>query len=182
VKRASGLWTDLRFAALAGLSAVAAVVALAPCVGGWRARALFALALLPVAGVRCADSLGARARVAAGLSLASLALGFAHLPWPALALPLAGAFGVARASCAARGSPARELAVGAALVAGGLALGAFCDGRSAPSFGLAIWAFLLVQSAYALFESRPSARSPETGDPFERARDQALALLEGEPR
>ena len=182
MKRRNELWTGLRFAALAGLSAVAALVALEPCVGAWRARALVALALLPLAGVRCADSSGARALAAVGLSLASLALGFARVPWPALAVPLAGAYGVARALCAGRSSGARELALGAGLVAGGLALGAFCEGRSALSFGLAIWAFLLVQAAYGLFESPTSARSAESGDPFERARDQALALLEEEPR
>lgn len=182
MKRADANAFALRFAGLAALSAIVAVVALEPWLGPGRARAWFALALLPIAGTSLAESLGARIRVGLGLALASLALGLAHLPWPALALPLAGAFGVARGICAPSGSPARALALEALLIGGGLALGALCDGRSTLSFGLAIWAFLLIQAAFPLFASSASTSSNEAGDPFERARDQALALLERDPQ
>ncbi len=180
MRRARDFGAGLRFAALAALAAVAALVALEPFIGGWRARAVFALLLLPVAGARCAESLGARARAFVGLALASLALGWAHLPWPALALPPAGAFGVARAVSSGRGSPARALGIELVLLGGGLALGALCLGHGALSYGLAVWAFLLVQAAFPLFAAGRSSDSQPPGDPFERARDQALALLERE--
>ncbi len=180
MKRGAEFSTAVRFAGLAALSAIATVVALEPWAGPGRARAWFALALLPIAGARIGDSFGARARVAFGLGLTSVALGLAQLPWPALALPLAGAFGVARGVSTARRSGARSLALEALLTSTGLALGALCDGRSSLSFGLAIWGFLLIQATFALVESK--ARSNEAGDPFERARDQALALLERDPR
>jgi hypothetical protein len=182
VKRAGEFTTALRFAGLAALSAIVALVALEPWVGAGRARALFALALLPIAGARLAESLGPRVRVGLALALASLALAISHLPWPELALPLAGAFGGARALCGRSPSSARALALEVGLLGGGLALGALCDGRSTLSFGMAIWAFLLAQAAFPLFESGARPSSSESGDPFERARDQALALLEEDPR
>src|SRR5262249_12993688 len=66
--RRSGVGSGLRFAAGVAAAAVVSVVALEPWVGAWRARALFALVLLPFAGVRLARSLGAAARAAVALS------------------------------------------------------------------------------------------------------------------
>jgi hypothetical protein len=179
VNRRGGVAASIGFAGVAALCAIVAVVALEPWVGHWRARALFALALLPFAGIRFAPSLGAAARAGSGLVLVSLALGLAHLPWPALALPLAGAYGVTRALSAGGRAPGRALALECVLLAAGLALGAVCEGRSTLSFGLAVWAFLLVQAAFPLAANGPAPN--EAGDPFERARDRALALLERRP-
>jgi hypothetical protein len=177
--RRSGIGSGLRFAASAAAAAVVAVVAFEPWLGAWRARALFALALLPFAGVRLAGSLGAAARAAVALSLVSFALGLTHLRWPALALPLVGAYGVTRALCAPGRSPGRALGLEGVLLGAGLALGALCDGRSTLSFALGLWAFFLVQAAFPLAAAAPPPA--EAGDPFERARDRALELLERRP-
>jgi hypothetical protein len=177
--RRPGIGSSLRFAAGVAAAAVVAVVALEPCLGAWRARALFALVLLPFAGVRLARSFGAAARTAVALSLVSLALGVSSLRWPALALPLAGAYGVTRALCAPGRSAARALALELVLLGAGLALGALCDGRSTLSFGLGLWAFFLVQAAFPL--AAAAAPGVEAADPFERARDRALELLERRP-
>ena len=173
------LSSALRFALFAALSAIVAVVALEPLVGHGRARALFALALLPVAGTRFAGSFGARARTLFGLGVASFALWLAHFPWPYLALPLAGALGVTRALCTGRRAPAQALALEVVLLGAGLLLGALCHGWSTLSFGLSVWAFFLVQAAHALAGSADETHAPI--DPFERARDQALELLERDP-
>ena len=61
----------------------------------------------------------------------------------------------------------------------GLLLGALCHGWSTLSFGLSVWAFFLVQAAHALDGAAGEAHAPI--DPFERARDQALELLERDP-
>jgi len=61
----------------------------------------------------------------------------------------------------------------------GLLLGALCHGWSTLSFGLSVWAFFLVQAAHALAGPADEMRAPI--DPFERARDQALELLERDP-
>jgi len=177
--RTASLGSGLRFAAGVAAAAVVAVVALEPWVGAWRARALFALVLLPFAGVRLAGSLGAAARAAVGLSLVSLALGLAHLRWPELALPLAGAYGVTRALFSREQAAGRALGLELVLIGAGLALGALCDGRSTLSFGLGLWAFFLVQAAFPL--AAAAAPPGEAGDPFERARDRALELLERRP-
>jgi hypothetical protein len=182
MKRASDFGSALRFAGLAALAGVAASVALEPFVGAWRAHALYALALLPIAGMRFGESLGARARAGFALSLASFALALSHVAWPALALPLAGAFGVARGLCASRGGAARALALEVTLLAAGLAAGSLFHGRGALLFGLSLWAFFLVQAAHSLFAAGTRPAGESQGDPFERARDQALALLDEERR
>ena len=176
----SELSSALRFALLAALCAIVAVVALEPWVGHGRARALFALALLPVAGMRFAGSFGARARVSFGLGVTCFALWLAHFPWPYVALPLAGAFGVTRVLCTGRHPPAQALALEVVLLGGGLLLGALCHGWSTLSFGLSVWAFFLVQAAHALAGPADATHAPI--DPFERARDQALELLDRDPR
>ena len=177
--RSVGRGGGLRFAAGVAAAGVVALVALEPWLGAWRARAVFALVLLPFAGARHAQSLGALARSSIALSLASLALGWAGLRWPLLAMPLAGAFGVTRALCAPGRNPARALGTEVVLIGAGLALAALCDGRSSLSFGLGLWAFFLVQAAFPLTGGAPV--SSESGDPFERARDRALELLARRP-
>ena len=55
-------------------------------------------------------------------------------------------------------------------------------GSTVLSYGLAVWAFFLVESAFFLFEgARSRAESGPPEDPFERARREATRLMEELP-
>jgi hypothetical protein len=131
---------------------------------GLRFAALAALAW-PLAAAALAPWLGSAAAL--------------HLHIAACAFAFALRFGAARLA-ALRRAPARALAVELVLAAGSLALARLAFAPSVAGAALAIWAFLLVQSAWPLLAV---ARDPEAAglDPFDEARRRAEALLDEEP-
>jgi hypothetical protein len=75
----------------------------------------------------------------------------------------------------------RGLVIEIALVLGGLAFASWLASPGWLGAAAALWGFALVQSLYFLVPGRTRARGATgPGDPFDRARQQILALL-GEP-
>ncbi len=78
------------------------------------------------------------------------------------------------------GAPFRALAIEAALSGAGLALATTLFAPGPLSLALALWAYLLVQSAFFLIARRVQAPGIDDSDGFEQARQRLLRLLEEE--
>lgn len=120
---------------------------------------------------------GVATGAAAGLAAAVVAV-LATTPSEAI-LGAALILAVARSGFLYRGKPARTVVLEAALIFGGLLFARALAGPTLLSAGLAIWAFFLVQSLFFLAGGVREREGDEPRiDPFERARKQALALME----
>ena len=76
----------------------------------------------------------------------------------------------------------RALAIEAMLFVLATSVAQLLAGSTVQSYGLAVWGFFLVESAFFLFEgARPRAGSGSAEDPFERARREATRLMEEQP-
>lgn len=176
-----GFGRSLAFAAIAGAAWPAFALAAQPFLG---ARTALTLYLVAGAAVYAAGLATSRVRgIAGGLLAAAIAVAFASVARdPAVvALGAAVGIGVARSGLLYRTSVARAIATEAMLLGGGLVLARFLAAPSVLGVALAIWGFLLVQSAFFAIGG-VSIRSAESAGPdrFERARRRALALLDDE--
>jgi hypothetical protein len=155
------------------------IVAAAPTVGRSRATALYLVAttVLYIAGLAPEHERRLATAVIAGVAAAAVA-GVAHTT-AGLAIGLAAILGVARSAFLYRSGGARALAIEVGLLVSGLLFAGFLAVPWAPSTGLALWGFFLVQSFYFLL-ARARARSPapRQTDAFEEAHRRAVALLE----
>ena len=104
---------------------------------------------------------------------------------PALESPAAGSssvesdFAVADEQARSRAEPARALVIEGGLLATGLALAHLLAGSGFLSLALAVWGFFLVQSLYFLMGGvGRRAEREEAIDPFERAHQQAVRLMD----
>jgi hypothetical protein len=89
------------------------------------------------------------------------------------------ALGVVRSGLLYRSRPARALAIETALLGGGLLLARWLATPGPLGVTLALWGFFAVQAGFFAIGG-VAVRPPEPGgDRFERARRQALALLDG---
>lgn len=175
-----GLLRSLAFAAVAALAAVPWQLAVAPVVGFERSLALFAFASA-VAYVASIAPSPRRAWVAGGWTALAAALGALLVPPPA-AIPVAAALlAVGRSVLLFRRPAVRALVVEAVLLAGGLLFARALAGPSPLDLALAVWGFFLVQSLFGLAGGGGPRRETTEGDPFERARQRAVALIEGMP-
>ena len=100
-------------------------------------------------------------------------------PWPSEAVASAALIlAVLRSGFLYRSSPARALLIEGLLAGGGLL---FASALAAPTplgTALAVWGFFLVQSLFFVLGGVRARKEDEQGiDPFERARERALALL-----
>lgn len=179
-----GFARSLAFAAAAGLAAVPWLLLAAPVVGRAWSVALLALGCA-VAHVVWVAPNPRRALVAGGTTALLAALvALAALPLPpgaaltAAVLAAAVLVAVGRSVLLVRRPAARALALEAALLAGGLLAARFLAGPSPLDLGLAVWGFFLVQALYGLVGGGVPRREDAAGDPFERARRRALALME----
>ena len=77
-------------------------------------------------------------------------------------------------------APLRALAIEAVLTGAGLLLARTLLGAGPISLALALWAYLLVQSAFFLIARRVQAPGIDDSDGFEQARQRLLRLLEEE--
>lgn len=175
----SGFTKSVVFAAVAGLSAVAWPLAAGPVLGRPLALAMFAFAA----------AIGYLATISSRWSqrLVVLAVGGGISVILLLVLPSARSMIVAAALLLGLGRsvflhpnrPARAVALEVVLVGGGLALGRVLLGASVLDVGLAVWGFFLVQSLFFLVgREQAGVQTTIEGDPFERARDEAVAILE----
>ncbi len=177
--RGGSLLGGLAFAVVAALGAIPWLMVTGLFLGHGDATALYCLGLLILYVITIATgwpralSTGALAAVLAAV-LGALA--------PSSALVLAGAavaLAVLRSGFLYRSRPLRGLLIEGLLAGGGLAFAGLLAGSSLLGTALAIWGFFLVQSLFFL-AGGVAERSDDgpAADPFDRAREQALALIE----
>ncbi len=175
--RWNGFARSLGFAAVAGAGFLPFAALVADLRGVGPALALYATLAVAVYAAGLGASLRrglAAALLAAGLATAGLLLATTvREQWLLVGVALA----VCRSGVLYRARPARALVAEVALVGAGLWLArAWFDG-SALSGALAVWGFFLVQSLFFLAGGVGERPEAAEGDPFDRARERALALL-----
>ncbi|MCG8456020.1 MAG: hypothetical protein MI919_07040 [Holophagales bacterium] len=172
-------FASLAFALVAGLAVVPWLILIAPVVGSGTALAF----LMPpaVAAYTCLIAPSWRTGIRAGLAGAALA-GLPLLLTASLETRLLGAaltLALIRSGWLFRRRGFRTVAVELALAAAGLLLAAALAGGTVLGWGLATWTFFLIQSLYFLIADVEPRSEATSRDPFERARDRALAVLDG---
>ncbi len=117
----------------------------------------------------------------AAVALAGVALIFVvadslETRWLGLALLLA----CLRSGLGPSMRPARAVVVEVGLLGGGLAMAVWLAGAGWFGQALGLWGYALVQSLYFLVPGRASPRFEQSsdGDPFDRARDRLINLLD----
>jgi hypothetical protein len=112
----------------------------------------------------------------AGATLIFVIAGSLETRWLGLALLLA----LIRSGLGPAMRPARAIVVELGLLGGGLAMAVWLSGAGWFGQALGLWGYALVQSLYFLVPGRRSPRALQSshGDPFDRARDRLINLLE----
>jgi hypothetical protein len=173
---------SLAHALLAGLATVAWLAVAGPVIGGSRAVLLLALPLAAAHVFVIAPNWAVGVR--AGLTVFFVGV----VPWllglPAAACWLGPILGLAlvRSGWLFRRSLVRAVAVEVGLAAAGFLLARLLVGPTVLGWGLAFWAFFLVQSLFFLvadLEEGPAGDPRAKGDAFELAHRRALEILEG---
>lgn len=176
--RGGSVLGSLAFALVAALGSIPWILVGEPFVGRLWAAALYCLVTLVLYLFVIAPSV-ARGFAIAGL--AAVAAGVVGLlaSWPAEAiLGAVVILAVARSGFLYRRVPARALVSEVLLSLGGLLFARAVGGPTVLGIGLAIWSFFLVQSLYFLIGGRSEVTEEPAVDPFERARQQALVLMD----
>jgi hypothetical protein len=166
------------------LAAVVWMILAGPAAGRIAAAAAYALAAA-VAYVATIAPSAARG-LKAGLLAAGLAVLAVFVATGTGLVGIAAAAALIVAICRSgflyRSTPARALLVEGALVGGGLILARLLGSFSPLGWGLAVWTFFLVQSAFFAIGGVALRRfEPEGIDPFEGAQERILALIEEPP-
>jgi len=170
---------SLAFAAIAALGSIPWAMIAGPFFGGLWAVAIYCLATVVFYAITIAPTLS---RGLAGGGFAAALAVFVGLlaSWPSEAiLGAALTLAMVRSGILYRHHPLRTLLLETALITGGLLAARFVAGPTPLATGLAVWSFFLIQSLFFL-AGGITAREPEasTIDPFEHARNRALALME----
>jgi len=177
--RGNSLVGSLAFAALAALGSIPWMMVAGRLLAAPVALGIWCLGAAVVYVAWIAES-WSRALVIGALAGGLALLVGVLTPMPAGAIVGGGSIlAIARSGFLYRGKPARVLVVEGLLVGGGLLLARWLADASLLATGLAIWSFFLVQSLFFLIGGMHKRPSEEvTGDPFERACQQAIALME----
>lgn len=179
--RRSKLGRSLVFAALAALASTPWIIATTPVSGrglalsgyGLGLLVLYILAIAPnrIQGIRVAA-------LAAGLALIALVAGWlAASPFVVPLVLGTAALGLLRSGFLYRSRPGRSLLVESGLLLGGWLFAIFLAHGTILSLALGIWGFFLVQSLFFAIEGSGPVGEESARDPFEVARERALALL-----
>ncbi|MAG29670.1 MAG: hypothetical protein CL908_02105 [Deltaproteobacteria bacterium] len=177
--RIDGLTKSLVFGAGAAITLVFVLHLAAPLVGAVDAVGLY----LVVCTVAYAALLGACARQAWRNAIAALAGSVVVVLlggglW-GLAIGLTCVLGLVRSGLERRMRPARALVVETLLGLFALGFSAWIVAPGWLGMAVSLWAYVLVQSLYFLVPGRGHSKSGgDPGDPFERAHERLLGLLE----
>ncbi len=179
--RAGKFTASFGFAALAGLVSVPYLLVALPWMGLGPALALGSLVLVAAYITVMSPS---RAR---GLRYGALTLalgGGIYLLAPSIVVLFASGMllGVVRSGVLYRANIGRAFLIESGLLLAATCVARLLAGTTLVSYGLAVWGFFLVESAFFLFQgSRPRRESAVDEDPFERARREATRLMEELP-
>jgi len=174
------LLRSLGFAAVAALAVVPWQLVSAPVVGFERSLAVFAFASV-VAYLASIAPTPRRAWVVGGSVALAAVPGALLVPLPAAIPAAAILLAVGRSVFLFQRSAVRAVVVEGVLLAGGLLFARTLSGPSLLDLALAVWGFFLVQSLFGLIGGGKPRREALGGDPFERARQRAMALMEEMP-
>ncbi len=173
------LWGSLVFGAVAALGSIPWTIATGPFFGRAWTLAGYCLAAVVLYVVAIAPSWSRGIAIGTFAALAGGAVAvLATSPAEAI-LGAALILSVARSGFLYRAAPVRALLLEAALTIGGLLFACALAGPTLLGSAFAVWAFFLVQSLFFL-AGGVAERAPEEPavDPFERARKQAVVLME----
>ena len=164
------------FAAVAAAGLAVAVVFGAPIFGSEGAARLYLICAAALYALGLARERSQRAAALACALLVGFGLAVAPIGLGATALGAAALVALARSGLSARRS-ARALAIELALAGIGLAVAHALASGGLLALCLAVWGYVLVQSAYHLFaDAGAPDRAPR--DAFEQARARLVRLLE----
>lgn len=146
--------------------------------GGVLGLAIARVLYLVVVAAAYVGTLGSPPRIGRALAVAVLGMAAALLADTVaeLAIALAALVGLCRVSTAGRTPGLRAVAVEVVLLASGLVFARYLALSGLPSTAVAIWGFLLVQSAYFL-GALPRASSPAQDGGFDDLYRRATELL-----
>ena len=177
--RWNGFGRSVVFAAVAAAGLAPFMLLVSPWLG--QVEALLAYAWLPAAVYPLGLSASVRRRVPGAAITLAAAVAVALVEPGARATLIAAAITLAvvrSGTLYARRFP-RAIVVETGFVLGGLAIASALLGASILSATLAVWGFYLVQSVFFLVGGSRWERRPRIpADPFEAARDRALAVLD----
>jgi hypothetical protein len=175
--RWDGFARSLAFAACAAAGLPVAVTFAGLLFGGAAAARLY---LIAAAGIYASGLSPDRSRRVAALAFGALAgavLALLPLDLRATAIGAAGIVGFARSALIAQTRSLRGIAIEIVLGATGLAVAAHFARGGLFALCLALWGYFLIQSGYFLIGGRAADAETER-DPFDRARERLLRLLE----
>jgi hypothetical protein len=177
-----GFAPGLVFAAVASAALLPLGLLLSPLLG-WphaHAHALLVTGVVAVYTAGLANGASRRVGSFAAVVLLGLGLQLAGAQLGELAVALTAALAVCRSAVFFRVRPARAAAVEGVLGLAALGMAGFLYGPSALGLALAVWGYLLVQSAWFLVPgARRRADCVPQLDAFEEAERRARGLLEG---
>ena len=179
--RAGKFSSSLVFAAVAGLAAVPYLLVALPAFGLIRTLAIGSIVSVAAYIVVASPSLVRGLRYGALTLVVGVGL-YALVPGVVVLFASAILLGIVRSGLLYRAKIARALTIEGMLFVAAMSVAELLSGSTVLSYGLAVWGFFLVESAFFLFEgARPRVESGSAEDPFERARQEATRLLEEQP-
>ena len=179
--RAGKFISSLVFAAVAGLTAVPYLLVALPGLGLIRTLAIGSIVSVAAYIVVVSPSLVRGLRYGALTLVLGVGL-YALAPEVVALFASAMLLGIVRSGLLYGAKIGRALAIEAMLFVLATSVAQLLAGSTVQSYGLAVWGFFLVESAFFLFEgARPRAGSGSAEDPFERARREATRLMEEQP-
>lgn len=175
-----GFVPSLVFAAAASAAALPASLLLSSMVGYWNAHALVATALVAIYAAGLARGAARSTGAFFAIGALGLALHVSGAQLGEVAVALTAALAVCRSGVFFRLRPARAALAEGLLGLLSLGMGAFLYGPSSIGLALAVWGYLLVQSAWFLVPGARQRRGDEAPlDAFEAAERSVRGLLEG---
>ena len=179
--RAGKFISSLVFAAVFGLTAVPYLLVALPGLGLIRTLAIGSIVSVAAYIVVVSPSLVRGLRYGALTLVLGVGL-YALAPKVVALFASAMLLGIVRSGLLYRAKIGRALAIEAMLFVLATSVAQLLAGSTVQSYGLAVWGFFLVESAFFLFEgASPRAGAGSAEDPFERARREATRLMEEQP-
>ncbi len=175
-----GFTPGLLFAAVAAAASIPVSIVLAPILGTLDAHALLLTGAVSIYAAGLARTPGRAAGVALALGALGLTMQLFGAHLGEIAIALTAALAICRSGVLFRSRPARAALAEGVLGLAAVGLAEFLYGPSAFGFALALWGYLLIQSAWFLVPgTRRNADARPGLDPFEEADRRARALMGG---
>lgn len=175
-----GFGPGLVFAAVASAAVLPASLVLSVWLGTAAAHGLLLTGVVAVYAAGLARGAGRASGSFAAVAALGLVFQLAGAPLGELAVALTAALAICRSAVSFRMRPARAALLEGLLGLCALGMAGALYGPSSIGLALAVWGYLLVQSAWFLVPgARRAAAGDPAADPFEEAERRLRGLLEG---